>query len=153
MINAKIIKEFNPCIDGYKNYFEVFGDKDISWYEFLTCEQIPVKDRHWLINREWGCMKMQRIQRDYALICAARVVEKCDVQEVKDFFDIVIAINVSEDFDLKEDEAYSAAYRAANSAANRAAYRAAYWAANSAANRKIQLKIFLHCLNAFKTKE
>ena len=113
--------------------------------------------------------ELEKLQREFAFMCAARAVEGCEVQEVKDYFTLILFIYESGELELLNSEEYSsafsaaywviyrvadwAAYRAADSAASRApywaaymaAYRAADWAADSAAEREVQVEM-IKCL-------
>ena len=81
---------------------------------------------------------VEELQREFTFMCAARFIEDCTIQEVKDYFTLVLMIYESGDLDLLESREYRdvdmAAFNAAYRAADWAAYRAAYWAAYRSAN-------------------
>ena len=79
--------------------------------------------------------ELAKLQREFAFMCAARAVEGCDVQEVKDYFTLVLFIYESGEFNLLYSKEGRAADRAATWAAGWAAYRAADWAVDWAAHR------------------
>ena len=106
--------------------------------------------------------ELVRLQREFAFMCAARAVEGCAVQEVKEYFTLILFIYESGEFELLNSEEYSAAFRAANNAAHKAAYSAAdmaacwaadtaaYWAAYNAARwaaeRDVQVQMIKYLL-------
>jgi len=115
--------------------------------------------------------ELAKLQREFAFMCASRVVEGCDVQEIKDYFTLILFIYESGELGLLDSEeywsadwaAYWAANRAAdmaagwgkgwaaNSAAYSAAYRAPYWAAYKAkywvAEREVQVEMVKYLLD------
>ena len=128
-IKLKDLKAFKPCTDGFKNYLEVFGERDVDWLDFLDSDKIPTGDKHWLINRGWKNEDFQRIQRDYALICSDRATFD-STPEIKEFWFICALINASEWFDLRHTPAYESADWSAYWSADRSAYWSAYWSAD-----------------------
>ena len=87
---------------------------------------------------------LEELQREFAFMCAARAVEGCNVQKVKEYFTLILFIYESGELDLLDSEEYWAADRTAFKAADRTAFkalaagwtghRAAYWAADRTAD-------------------
>ena len=112
--------------------------------------------------------ELAKLQREFAFMCAARAVEACDVQEIKDYFMLILMIYESGELELLNSEeywaadgaadgaaysaadcaAYSAAdWTAADCAADEAADEAAYWAAYRAAERAVQVEMIKYLLD------
>ena len=130
---------------------------------------LSIEDKHNLINNQYESKKIQRIQRDYALVCASRAVEN-STDEIKDFFTLCIFINQTEMLELKDSSAYGDADSSAHSSADRSTYwsayssahssaywstyrsayrsahRSAYWSTYRSVERKIQVDIFIDLL-------
>ena len=140
IITKKYLKSFSPCENRWKNYLKHYSDFEGSFYEFLCLDKISIEDKHWLINKPHKCKKIQRLQRDYALICSDRATFD-STEEIKEFFMLCAFINVSEMFELRDESAYcsadesaySSAYRSVDESAYSSAYRSAYWSADSSA--------------------
>ena len=96
-----------------------------------------------------------RQQREFALICASRAVDRVNVPELNEFFMLVcFAVESGMLVEIKGSAAYRAAYSAADWAEFQTTYSAtgstACWAAYSAAERGIQEQIALNILNKEK---
>lgn len=86
----------------------------------------------------------EKQQREFALICASRAVDRVNIPELNEYFTLVcFAVEADMLEETKKTGEYraaywvadQAAYRAAYWVAYRAAYWAAYWVADQAANR------------------
>ena len=131
-INKQYLKLLGPCQNQWKNYLSKHEGFSGTISEFLELDGIPWNDKKWVLFR-LNSLLPEKVMREFALIVACRTVEKSTCQEVKDYFDLVLHLYVSESTELLDDEEYRAAHRAAYWAAYRASYWAAYWAADRAA--------------------
>jgi len=145
-ITREFLEKLKPCSDLWDNYLKFYSEWSGSFSEFLELEKISTEDKLWLFFHE--VKEWEHIQREFAILCAARAVDDCNIAEVHEYFNLILLAH-NEDIlqEIKTDEAYSAAdweayweaYRAAYWAADWEAYRAAdrvaYRAAHSAADR------------------
>ena len=143
-INREILKNFNPCLDRYKNYLENYPNFDGSFDEFLDLNNITYNDKIWVAQRVLN--KNQLIR--FALLCAESVLHIFEEKypEDKRPRDCIEYLMKIDDFSNLTDEqreeilkhknaassASSAAYAAAYAASSAAAYAATYAAADAA---------------------
>jgi hypothetical protein len=137
-ITREYLRSFEPCKDRWNNYLKHYSDFEGSFYEFLCLDKISIKDKHWVINQSHKCPKIQRLQRDYALICADRATFD-STEEIKEYFLLCAFINVSEMFELRDSVEFRTAHRSADWSANRSAELSAHWSADWSANRSAEL--------------
>ena len=142
-IIQEFLQSFDPCQDLWDNYLRHYSKWKGSLSEFLNLENITTEDKLWVFVRK--IPELEKVQRQFAFICASRTVDNCGIKEIEFFFNATILIYESGELDLLSSDEYSAADRAAYSAADSAAYwvanrtaysaadRAAYWVAYSAA--------------------
>ncbi len=168
-ITREFLEKFNPCKNRWDNYLKHYRDWSGTLLEFLELDKISIEDKHWLINQ--SIPELEKIQREYALMCASRTIDNCNIVEVHEYFSLILFAH-NEDIlqEIKTDAAYreasSAAYWAADNAADWEAYSvassvadsaassAAYWAADWAAGweassatdwaaeRELQIEVF-----------
>jgi hypothetical protein len=139
-ITRQFLESLEPCKDRWENYLKYYRDWSGSLSEAMDLEHVSDEDKIWFFTR--NIKELEKLQREFAFICAARAVESGNCQEVKDFFALVVLqYEAGILFEYNEDytAAYWAAALAADSAAGRAAYRAAYWAAYRASYRAADL--------------
>jgi hypothetical protein len=151
-ITREYLLDFEPCEDSWKNYLTHYSDFEGSLYDFLCLDKISVEDKHWVICQNHRCSKIQRIQRDYALICADRATFD-STKENKEFFLLCAFINVSEMVDLVDTNpfrlagcaadwsAYSSALSSASWCPQRNAYYSSKHSANKSAHRSVEREI------------
>lgn len=152
-IDTKYILSLNPCRDRLDNYLKHYKDFSGSLIDFLNLDKITWEDKIWVLFREDSLLP-EKLMREFAFICASRAVDNCDIEEVKEFFTLVLFIYESGDLDLLDSSEYWAAKRATYWATERATYWAAkrvtYWAAVQAAcwakEENIQKEILINLI-------
>ena len=50
-VNLRIIKDFNPCESGIRNYLEYHREFEGTIQEFLQLDNIPYQDKIWLCKK------------------------------------------------------------------------------------------------------
>ena len=51
-INLQVIKSFEPCVEGLENFIKHHKDFSGTALELLELENVPAKDKFWLLLRE-----------------------------------------------------------------------------------------------------
>ena len=135
-ITKEFLEQLEPCQDRWQNYLKHYSDWSGTLREFMGLENITADDKLWVFTQ--NIPELAKLQQDFAFMCAARAVDGCDVQEVKDYFTLILFIYESGELDLLYSKEYRAAdmaaFKAADMAAGWTAHRAAYWAADRAAD-------------------
>jgi len=130
-INKEFLKSLSPCKDRWKNYLKYYDNFSGSLSEFMELDKISVDDKFWLFTKEIN--ELKDAQREFAFICADRVVSEANIKELTEFHELNIHIYESGNLELLNSDEYYAA----DSAANRAAYNK---------EREIQLDIIKNLL-------
>ena len=138
-INRQFIESLRPCKSRLDAGLRHYSDWEGTWLEFFELDKISTNDKLWVFTRK--IPDIEREQREFAFLCASRVVEDCESVKTKEYFTLVLFIYESGMLDLLDSGGYGAAYRDADWAAYWAADGAAYKAADGAAERDVQLEI------------
>jgi hypothetical protein len=154
-INKFVIKEFNPCVDRYKNFLEHYGDQTFSFDEFIELENIAYDDKIWVARR----ILNQNQLVHFGIMCAESVlglyqgkypedyrVKDC-LEHLKDIkaFSTLTETQKEEIWQQRNTPAY-AAYAATAAATAAADAAAAYAATERNKARAEQQNLNLHFL-------
>ncbi len=128
-ITREYLQQFDPCSDRWNNYLKHYSDWSGTLLEFLELENISIGDKFWLAFKD--IPELEKLQREFAILCAARAVDICNVVELQEYFNLILLGHAE---NILQEIKTTAEYWAVDSAADRAAYRPADWAAYRAAD-------------------
>ena len=110
-INDEFIEQFDPCEDSFEIYLKYYGEKDFTLKEFMDLKYLTAEDKIWMFTRE--IQELEKLQREFALICASRAVDRANDEKLNEFFTLQCLIVESGDYDLKTCEEWKSAWASA----------------------------------------
>ena len=98
-ITKEFLKSLTPHQNCWRNYLKHYPEWSGSFAEFLALEKVPTKDKMWLISKNIKDSRFEKFQREFALACACRAVDNCEITEVQELYLISALIVETGDFE------------------------------------------------------
>ena len=106
-INDEFIKQFNPCEDSFAIYLKHYKGKNFTLKQFMNLKHLSASDKIWMFTR--SIRELKKLQREFALICAARAVDRVNDEKLNELFTLQCLIVESSQYDLKSCDEWDSA--------------------------------------------